>query len=182
MKICRYLWLYWFDYNCPILSASFTFSSSYAVVQIRISNKVDFIYTFWNRVSQCQDKLFKSVSFPMQNCLFAIILRIKLSVCYDMFETMVSETSNSFTSLLFAVDHLLPSGKAIPSGSEHRDYLIASLKSTAFPNFNDQNMILAMILWFTSKMNVSLPVFIFTVFPVIVNCFRLFLLLVYKII
>ena len=63
-----------------------------------------------------------------------------------MFETMVSETSNSFTSLLFAVDHLLPSGKAIPSGSEHRDYLIASLKSTAFPNFNDQNMILAMIL------------------------------------
>ena len=63
-----------------------------------------------------------------------------------MFETMVSETSNSFTSLLFAVDHLLPSGKAIPSGSEHRDYLSASLKSTAFPNFNDQNMILAMIL------------------------------------
>ena len=88
---------------------------------------------------------------------------------------MASETSNSFRSLIFAVDRLLPSGKAKLSKTRHKGYLSASLKLTAFPDFMDQDMILAMILPFTFKMDVSLPIFIFTVFPVLVNSFRLFL-------
>ena len=56
-----------------------------------------------------------------------------------------------------------------------KGYLSASLKSAVFPGFTDQDMILAMILQFTSKMSVSLPIFIFTVLSVLVNSFKLFI-------
>ena len=91
---------------------------------------------------------------------------------------MASETPNTqapFRSLLLAVDCLLPSGKAILSGAGHKRYLSAFLKSTAFPDFTDQDMILGMMLRFTCKMDVSLLIFIFIVLPVLVNSFRLFL-------
>ena len=88
---------------------------------------------------------------------------------------MGSGTPNSFRSYLFAVDRLLPSGMAILSENGHKDYLSASLTSTAFQDFTDQDMILAIILRFPSKIDVSLPIFIFKVFPVLVNSFRLFL-------
>ena len=78
-----------------------------------------------------------------------------------MFETVTPETPNSFRSLLFAVDCLLSSGKAALSGTGNKRYLSASLKSTAFPDFTDQDMILDMMLPFTSAMDVSLPIFNF---------------------
>ena len=46
---------------------------------------------------------------------------------------------------------------------------------TVFPDFTNQYTVLAMILQFISKMDVSLPIFIFTVLPELVNSFRLFL-------
>ena len=49
------------------------------------------------------------------------------------------------------------------------------LKSTAFPDFTDQDIILAIILQFTCKMEIFLLIFIFTVFPVLENSFKLFL-------
>ena len=58
-----------------------------------------------------------------------------------MFEIIASETPNSFRSLLLAVDRLLSSEKAILNGIGHKGYLSASLKSTAFPDFTDQDMI-----------------------------------------
>ena len=76
--------------------------------------------------------------------------------------------------MLFGVDHLLPCGKAILNGTGDKGYLSFSLKYTVFPDSTDQDM-LAMILQFTSKMDVSLPIFIFAVLPVFMKRFRLFL-------
>ena len=76
--------------------------------------------------------------------------------------------------MLFGVDGLLPSGKAILNRTKDKGYLSVSLKSTVLPDSTDQDM-LAMILRFTSKMDVSLPIFIFAVLPVFMNRFRLFL-------
>ena len=90
---------------------------------------------------------------------------------------MASETPNFFTRLLFAADRLLPSGNTILNGTGHKGYLSASVKSRVFPEFTDQDMTLAMILRFTSKMYVFLPILIFTVLPVLVNSRRLFFLL-----
>ena len=93
---------------------------------------------------------------------------------------MASETTNTqthFISLLLAVYRLLPLGKAILSGTGHKSYLSAFLKSTAFPDFTDQDIILSMMFRFTCKIDVSLPIFIFMVLvlPMLVNSFRLFL-------
>ena len=70
-----------------------------------------------------------------------------------MFGTISSETSNPFRSFLFAVDCLIPPRKAILSGAGHKGYLSAFVKSIEFPDFNDQEMVLAMVLEYTVNLH-----------------------------
>ena len=95
-----------------------------------------------------------------------------------MFETIPCEIRNTqtpFKNLLLAVDRLIPSEKTILGGTGHERYLSPSLKSTALPEFTDQDMIWGMMFRFTCNMDASLPIFIFMVLPVLMDSFRLFL-------
>ena len=123
----------------------FTFSSFYAFEQTRISSKVDFIYTFWNTVKQFQVSHLKTVFLPSH-----LEYRHQFSVV-----------------CLICFLHLI-------SGTKHKGYLGSSSKSTVYPDFTDQDMILGMMLRFTCSMDASLPVYIFTILPVHVNSCRLF--------
>ena len=92
-----------------------------------------------------------------------------------MFETMAPETPNFFSSLLFAAVRLLPFGKAMLSGTVCKGYLSASLKSTCrfyWPTYDFGHDITIYIQdWSLMSPHQSS----FTVLPVYVNSFRLFL-------
>ena len=130
-----------FDLIDLIMTFLFSPRSLYIVVQMRIINNVDFVYTFWNTVNRFQGKLFKSVWFLMQkSCFCHHTENISNDLLWYVGNNSIWK-KNSLRKMRFTVDHLLQSGKGILSRTEHGWYLSA-------PESLQSSQILLTKIWF----------------------------------